>query len=465
MSEYRRSATISAPQQDVFSWHRRRGAFERLAPPWQPTRVVGTTGTPPTPGAEVRLRVKVGPFWLPWTATHGDWAPDAWFTDQQVSGPFAAWHHTHRFEAMTDKTTRLDDIIDYRLPLGPAGALGRGYARHQIDRMFRYRHRVTADDIAWHQHYAARPMRLAMTGASGLVGAALTAFLRSGNHQVTQLVRRPTDEPDTVPWDANNRTWPPHAFDGTDAVIHLAGENIAGGRWTAARKQRILESRVDGTRRLCETLAGLSAPPATLVTASAIGFYGDRAETVDESSTPGEGFLPEVCQAWEEATAPARACGIRVVHLRLGIVLTPAGGALKQMLPLFRLGVGGMLGSGEQVMSWVALDDVLGSVLHVLATDAVSGPVNVVAPAPVTNRVFTKSLGRVLHRPTVLPAPGLALRLVLGEMAEALLLTGANVVPTRLTESGFRFAHPTLEGALRHLLGRSDTEHAGDVAS
>jgi len=457
MSTYRRSVTISAPRRQVFNWHTCPGAFERLAPPWRPTVVVGTSGRPPEPRAEVRLRVKVGPVWLPWTAAHGEWMPDEWFTDRQVQGPFGSWHHTHRFNAMDEHTTRLDDVIDYTLPGGPAAAIGRGYARTEVDRMFAYRHQVTANDIAWHQRYGLAPTRIAMTGATGLIGSALTAFLRSGRHEVTRLCRRPTDGPDAVVWNRDSQTWPASAFDGMDAVVHLAGENIAGGRWTAARKQRIRESRVDGTRRLCETLAALPTPPATLVCASAIGFYGSRGATaVDESSDPGEGFLSEVCQAWEEATAPATERGIRVVHLRLGIVLTPAGGALKQMLIPFKLGVGGVLGSGDQFMSWIALDDVLGSVLHVLATDSMVGPVNAVAPAPETNRVFTRTLGRVLRRPTLIPAPGPAVRLLLGEMADALLLTGARVEPIQLTTSGFRFAYPALEQALRHVLGRPD---------
>lgn len=457
MSEYRRSSIINAPRNTLFSWHTSPGAFQRLAPPWQPTVVVGTTGRPPEPGAEVRLRVKVGPVWRRWTAVHGDWAPGEWFTDRQVRGPFASWHHTHRFDAKDDQTTRLSDIVDYTLPLGRASSIGRSYARNSIDRMFEYRHRVTASDIAWHQHYRVTPIRVAMTGSTGLVGSALTAFLRGGDHQVTQLCRRPTAGPDTSVWNTDSQTWPVSAFDGVDAVVHLAGENIAGGRWTTARKRRIRDSRVDGTRRLCETLAALPSPPATLVTASAIGVYGDRSdEPVDESSAPGVGFLPEVCQAWEAATAPARDRGIRVVHLRLGIVLTPAGGALKRLVLPFTLGVGGVVGTGDQSMSWIALDDVLGSVLHVLADDTVVGPVNVVAPTPVTNRVFTKTLGRVLRRPTALPVPSRALRVLLGEMADGLLLTGASVEPTRLTRSGFRFAYPALENALRHLLGRSD---------
>ena len=457
MSEYRRSVTINAPRHTVFSWHTSPGAFQRLAPPWQPTVVVGTIGRPPEPGAEVRLRVKIGPVWRPWTAVHEDWMPEEWFTDRQVAGPFASWHHTHRFDALDEQTTRLNDLIDYTLPFGRASAIGRGYARNAIDRMFGYRHRVTANDIAWHRHYGVKPLRVAMTGSTGLVGSALTAFLRGGDHQVTRLCRRPTGGPDTSVWNPTSQTWPASAFEGADAVVHLAGENIAGGRWTAARKQRIRDSRVDDTRRLCETLAALPSPPATLVTASAIGVYGDQGdEPVDESSAPGVGFLPEVCQAWEAATAPARDRGIRVVHLRLGIVLTPAGGALKQMLIPFNLGVGGVLGSGDQYMSWIVLDDVLGSVLHVLATDTIVGPVNAVAPTPVTNRVFTTTLGQVLHRPTILPAPGPAVRLLLGEMADALLLTGVAVEPARLTASGFRFAYPTLEGALRHVLGRPD---------
>ena len=300
-------------------------------------------------------------------------------------------------------------------------------------------------------------MTIALTGATGLIGSALRLLLESGGHRVVALRRAAAsgDAGGDPRWDPATGGLSPGALDGVDAVAHLAGENVAGGRWTASRKARIRGSRVDGTRRLAETIAGLERRPATLVAASAIGYYGDRGdERVDESSAPGEGFLPDVCRAWEEAAAPARAAGVRVVHLRIGIVLTPAGGALRQMLPPFRFGLGGPIGSGRQYMSWVTLDDVLGGVLHVLRTADLDGPVNMVAPEPATNAEFTRTLGRVLRRPAVLPLPAVGARLAFGEMADALLLASARVEPTRLQESGFAFGYPALEGALRHVLGR-----------
>jgi uncharacterized protein (TIGR01777 family) len=237
-----------------------------------------------------------------------------------------------------------------------------------------------------------------------------------------------------------------------DAVVHLAGENLVG-RWTAEKKARIRDSRVQGTRLLCDALAQLVNPPKVLLCAAAIGYYGDRGENmVREDSAPGTGFLAEVCQAWEAAAAPVVQRGVRVVHLRLGVVLNPAGGALAQMLPPFRLGMGGVVGSGKQYISWIALDDVLGVMHHALRTETLGGPVNVVAPQPVTNYDFTKMLGKVLGRPTVMPMPAFAARLAFGEMADALLLASTRVVPVRLQASGYTFQYPELEGALRHLL-------------
>jgi uncharacterized protein (TIGR01777 family) len=244
------------------------------------------------------------------------------------------------------------------------------------------------------------------------------------------------------------------SLEGLDAFVHLAGENIAAGRWTAARKEAIRNSRVMGTRLLCDALAGLSRPPKTLLCASAIGYYGDRWEdTLTEESPAGKGFLPEVCREWEAAAEPAAKKGIRVVHLRFGVVLTPAGGALARMLPPFRAGLGGTLGSGRQYVSWVALDDLPGIVLHALTREELRGPVNAVAPRPVTNREFTEALGKILSRPTFFPVPALALRVAFGEMADALLLASARVFPRRLEETGYRFRFPELHAALRHLLG------------
>ena len=453
MPEYRRSSVIDAPRESVFEWHTRPGAFDRLAPPWAKTRVLGTTGTPPEPGTEVRLAVGLGPLWRPWTARHEEWEPGAFFTDRQHLGPFGAWHHLHRFEDVGDKQTRLEDVVTYALPFGPLGRVGNTLAQQAIDRMFAYRHRVTTADLSCHQNYGLAPQRVAVTGSSGLIGTALTAFLGSGGHRVTRLTRPASSDQDAVSSVAGR--WPDEVLGTSDTVIHLAGENIAGGRWTNARKQRIRESRVAGTRQLTEQLARLEHPPRTLICASAIGIYGHRNLTpVDESSPQGEDFLANVCQEWEAAAQPARNAGIRVLHLRLGVVLTPAGGALARMLSPFRLGIGGVLGSGRQMMSWISIDDVLAAVLHVMSEPSLDGPVNVVAPHAVDNRTFTHALGSVLRRPTMVPVPAVALRGLFGVMADALLLGGTRVRPSRLLDSGFTFRYPEVTPALRHLLGR-----------
>ena len=295
-----------------------------------------------------------------------------------------------------------------------------------------------------------------MSGSSGLVGSALIPVLTGGGHQVVRLVRsQPRDEVSEVRWDPEAGDIDAAGLKGVGAAVHLAGESIATGRWTAAKKARILESRVKGTRLLAEALAGLKQPPKVLVSASAVGYYGDRGEeTLREESASGSAFLSEVCRQWEAATEPAAAAGIRVVNLRFGVMLSATDGALPRLLTPFRMGVGGRLGSGKQFMSWIAIDDVVGVILHVLTTEALRGPVNAVAPQPVTNREFTKTMGRVLGRPTVFPMPAFAARLAFGQMADELLLASQRVEPAKLLASGYLFRFPDLEAALRHLLGK-----------
>jgi uncharacterized protein (TIGR01777 family) len=305
-----------------------------------------------------------------------------------------------------------------------------------------------------------KQMRILITGSSGLVGSALLAACGDRAWEAVRLVRKPAKPADaSVVWAPGRGRVDTAGLEGLDGVVHLAGESVASGRWTEKKKQRILESRERGTRLLCETLARLARPPKVLVSASAIGYYGDRGEEeLDENSLPGTGFLAGVCRAWEGATEPASAAGIRVVRLRIGLVLSAKGGALARILPTFKAGVGGVLGSGRAFVSWVTLADLIGMIQHALETPTLSGPVNAVSPNPVTNRAFTKTLGEVLNRPTVLPVPAFAIRLAFGEMGEELLLASARVAPRRLLGSGFAYAHPELEPALRALLGRRGRE-------
>lgn len=298
-------------------------------------------------------------------------------------------------------------------------------------------------------------MHVAVTGSSGLIGSALVTVLTQQGHRVTRLVRGPPPPGlDAVRWDPAAGLTEPRGLDGVEAVVHLAGESIVSGRWTASKKAAIRDSRVTGTRRLCESLTRLSVPPRTFICASAIGYYGHRGEErLTEESPSGSGFLAEVCREWERATEPALQRGVRVVNLRIGIVLSVQGGAMAKLLPPFRLGLGGPLGRGTQWMSWIALEDLVGAIQHILLTPSLRGSINAVAPNPVTNREFTACLGRCLHRPAVLPAPAFALKWVFGRMAEEALLASVRAVPSRLLASGYPFRYPDLEGALRHLLG------------
>jgi uncharacterized protein (TIGR01777 family) len=298
-------------------------------------------------------------------------------------------------------------------------------------------------------------MKVAITGVSGLLGSALVPFLREGGHEVLRLVRRAPKAKDEARWDPAAGTIDASALEAADAVVNLSGENLAGGRWTEQRKDLLRSSRLGPTRLLAETLARLKTKPKALVSVSAIGYYGNRGDAWLTEAEPAAGdFLGRLSSEWESAAQPAAAAGIRVVHPRLGVVLSPAGGALGKMLLPFKAGLGGVLGPGTQYMSWIAIDDVLGAFRHLLEGEGLAGPVNTVAPEPVTNAVFTKTLGRVLGRPTVAPAPGFALRLAFGEMADATLLSSARVRADRLLAGGYSFRFPTLEGALRHVLAK-----------
>jgi uncharacterized protein (TIGR01777 family) len=365
-----------------------------------------------------------------------------------VSGPLRHWVHTHRFLPDGPAASIVEDAVEYDTRFGDF------VVRRELARLFAFRRRRTHGDLVRQAAFAGGPpLRIAVTGASGLVGAELVPFLTTGGHTVVRLVRRPAG-PGEISWDPSRGVLDAEQLEGFDAVVHLAGESIRPP-WTRSRRQRISGSRVDGTLLLSDTLARLRRPPRVLVSMSGVNYYGDRGDVVvDEDSSPGEGFLATLCVDWEKATAPAASAGIRIVNLRNGIAISGRGGAVSRLLVPFRLGVGGRIGDGRQYVSWIAIDDLIGAIYHAIHDDRLSGPVNTVAPSPVTNRDLAKSLGRVLRRPTVLPLPATAVRAVLGDAGRELLLASMRVKPTRLDAAGFEFDFPDLENALRFQLGR-----------
>jgi hypothetical protein len=449
---------MPVPATELFAWHTREGAFERLTPPWESVEVVERTGEGIREGARVVVRMKIGPVPQRFVARHTKYIEGSLFQDTMESGPFSRWVHTHRMWPEPPSSSVLEDEVEYVLPLGALGrGAGGGIARNRLKRVFSFRHLVTREDLRRHSAYAAHgPLTVAVTGATGLVGNVLLPFLTTGGHRVRRLVRGKADAArGEVAWNPARGELDTAALEGVDAVVHLAGENVAQ-RWTPEAKERILRSRSEGTLTLSQGLARMARKPKVLVCAAGIGFYGSRGEEVlTEESSMGGGFLAQVCRAWEEATAPAREAGIRVVLLRIGVVLDPRGGALAKMLPPFLMGGGGRVGSGQQWMSWISLEDLLGFIQLALFTRELQGPVNAVSPQPVRQEEFAKTLGRVLSRPAVLPMPGAAIRALFGEMGQETVLSGARVRPQVAEGLGFPFILPDLEAALRFSLGRT----------
>lgn len=440
----------------VYAWHGRPGALERLTPPWERVEVI-EPGAGLADGSRTVLKVREGLIQLRWVARHRDVIAGRQFVDVQEEGPFSRWTHLHKFDPDGPDASIITDRIEYVPPLGSAGALAaRLLVKRRLERLLSYRHELLRADLEAQARFAGyASTRLAVTGATGLVGRALLPFLQTCGHEVRRMTRSPL-LPGDVSWSYQEGRIESVKLDGLDAVVHLAGESIAA-RWTESRKKRIWESRAIGTRFLCETLARLHRPPRVLVCASAVGIYGNRGDEVltEESRLPpaSTDFLSDVAREWEFATEPARAAGIRVVNLRFGVILSPAGGALAKLLILFRLGLGGRVGDGRQWMSWIGIDDVVGAIHHALLAEDLDGPVNTTAPHPRTNLEFSAALGRALGRPAKIPVPAGAIKVALGEMGVVALLSSARAVPARLQASGYAFRHPHLPGALKFLLG------------
>ncbi|MEO6792734.1 MAG: TIGR01777 family oxidoreductase, partial [Mycobacterium sp.] len=404
------SSIVDAPREEVFAWHGRPGAFLRLSPPWSPMRVVAEAASLKDGRAELAL-----PGGLRWVAQHqaDSYDPPRCFVDEIGRGGLASlpaafavrWRHTHEFEALDDGKTR---VIDHVATFVPERALRA---------MFAYRHRQLTDDLAAHKQARENglaPATIAVTGSSGLVGSALTAFLSTGGHRVIRLVRHSATKPGERQWHPDQPN--PDLLAGVDAVIHLAGASIAG-RFTDGHRRAIRDSRLGPTRRLAELVARTPDGPKVLICASAVGYYGYHRgdEVLTEDSERGDGFLADVVADWEDALAPAEQAGTRVVRIRTGIVQSPRGGTLRLLRPLFAAGLGGRVGDGRQWLPWIEIDDLVDIYHRGLWDTGLSGPVNAVAPEPVRNLEYTRVLGRVLHRPTVLPVPPLGLRVLLGD--------------------------------------------------
>jgi uncharacterized protein len=468
------SSRIDQPLDKVFAWHIREGAFERLKPPWERFEIIGRTGSIQNNGI-VKLRTKVGPVDLKWIVKHADYIPEKQFKDIQVKGFLPSFAHLHLFEQFGPSCI-LEDRIEYSLPAGRIGRLAaHRFVDKKLRKIFEFRHRTISQDLRTHSiinriRNSEKPLTIAITGSGGFVGSTLMPFLTTGGHKVVPLHSNRRVVPTLRTNQGQTRSHfnlDPLNNNHVDAVVNLAGENIFGN-WTKEKKKRLSESRINATTALCERLASLDERPSVLVSVSAVAYYGNRGEEILSedsqagtrassvpSKVPAIDFLSDLCREWENATNIARDAGIRVVNLRLGIVLSSSGGLLGKILPVFKDGLGGRIGKGNQYVSWIALEDLITIILAMIADVTFSGPVNAVSPNPVTNTEFTDSLGKTLSRPTFLAVPRLLLRMIVGqELTDALLLSSTRVMPTRLIDSGYQFRFPYLELALKDTLGK-----------
>ena len=456
---FTRTTELSHPPSLVHDYHTRPGAFERLLTPWERVRIIRRDPSV-AEGAMNEFKVRLAPFiWRTWLAEHRNVEQGKGFVDDQRKGPFTYWSHRHAI-VRKGVGSLLQDDIEYGLPLGVIGDLfGSRMIRNRLENMFAWRSTRLARDL---EEAAAEPVirKVLITGSSGMLGPHLCAFLRVLGHKVTRAIRGVTTPPIGEPKDTPYIEWDPYQevpaslVADYDVVIHLAGVNIGEKRWSGKRRKAILRSRQVPTRHLAEALASLDVPPL-FICASAIGWYGNRGEErLTESSGPGSGFASEVAQAWEQAAEPAIAAGVRTVFLRTGIVMWGIGGVLERLLLPFRLGAGGPIAGGNQYMSWIHLDDWVRAVHFLLQDEDAEGPYNLTAPSPKSNARFGRILGHILNRPSLMPVPGLAIKILFGQRGKELVVDGQHVRPQRLIDAGFRFIHPALRPALREVLGR-----------
>lgn len=433
--------------------------MERLLPPWERNTVISKDGTI-SPGSRVKLKMYAGPFPFYFHACHIEDNPGRMFRDVQEKGPFSYWSHSHFFHD-TDEGSILEDKIEYALPGHRfLPSFVKSQVEKKLTRIFLHRQHTLKADIELHQRCSQTPLKILLSGASGVLGKRLIPLLTTGGHTVYTLVRkRPTPNKNEIFWDPETGFLSQSDLPEVDSVVHLAGEPIGLKRWTTESRQRVLNSRVKGTELLAKTLAAMKKPPKVLLSASAVGYYGNcHAQLTDENKSPGRDFISTVCKEWEDAAKPARRAGIRTVFLRMGVSMSPAGGALKRILSTSPLGFIRYFGSGEQYISWISDDDLISAILHALTCPDLEGPVNIAAPEPVTNRELMQTLAKITGRPLLFPISTDIFQIMYGQMAREIILSGCRVSSKKLQDSGFKFRHPSLETAIRSLLGSNDQE-------
>ncbi|WP_457551523.1 TIGR01777 family oxidoreductase [Desulfobacula sp.] len=452
---YIKRTKINAPVETVFSWHERQGAISRLTPPWAPLKMIAREGDGVQKGVKVAFRLKIFKIPMIWEAEHIDYQKNKLFKDRQTRGPFSKWVHTHRFIPDGKENSIMEDHVEFKLPFGFLSRPFYGFAKKEFERMFGYRHRVLKYDLEHHM-IKIKKKRILVSGASGTIGSALVPFLRTCGHEVIQLVRKDKNlSKNELFWDPYNGILDLEKAGPIDAVINLNGVDISRGWWTQKQKKKIMDSRIIPTRLLVEKMAGLDQKPGVFISSSAIGFYGEGGDAIlTESTDKGKYFISRVCSQWEDAAVDAQKADIRTIRLRIGVVLTPAGGALARMELPFKTGCGVKLSNGRQYMSWISMDDLVSGILYILNTRKIKGPVNLVTPHPVTNKVFSETLAMVFSKKVFFTMPKFLALALWGKMGKETLLTSARVSPEMLLKNGFKFQHGTLLEALKDLLGR-----------
>ncbi|MCM8534468.1 MAG: TIGR01777 family oxidoreductase [Lentisphaeraceae bacterium] len=448
-----RKKQMPVSAEKLAAWHESLGAFGRIQPPWESAEIINKASEI-ADGLEEHIQIKLGPLKKMWIARYHDVIKNEQFCDLQVTGPFAYWDHKHIFKALEDGKSELVDDITYKEPLGPVGRLLAGkMIASKLEAMFNYRHAVTYADLERHFNRQIKPMKVAITGGTGLVGSCLGPLLQTLGHEVFILTRSPK-KPNHIKWNPAKGEIDQEKLEGIDAFINLAGRSVAAP-WTKKIKQEIISSRLDSSKLLVEAIQKMKRKPSVVISASGSAYYPlYTGDCYSEDGPKGEGFLPELVENWEGAFDPLKSTGIRVVKLRIGVVLTPAGGAMQKMLPAFKLGLGGPFSSGSQYMSWIAIDDLLDIMAFALEDEKYTGVVNAVSPEPVTNKDFCKTLGKVIRRPAILPVPAPILKMIPGGMGKEIFLASNRLEPAKLKDIGYTFRHPNLEGTFKHLFGQ-----------